>query len=145
MIFESLFNRGSLPVLQQVMSFTEARHEVLANNIANFDTVGYKTKDLPIKEFNAALEEAISQRESRGAGASLQMSSTSHLQWEENGRLEAEPVELEDNNILFQDGNNRFVEKQMSALAENAMRHNLAAEILRQQYSVLQMAIRGRV
>jgi len=145
MIFESLFNRGALPVLQQVMSFTEARHEVLANNIANFDTVGYKVKDLPVEEFNEALGEAISQRESRGAGAALRISSTSHLRWDENGRIEAKPVELEDNNILFQDGNNRFVEKQMSELAENALRHNLAVEILRQQYSVLQIAIRGRV
>ena len=37
MIFESLINRGSMPVLQQVMSFTEARQQVLANNISNFE------------------------------------------------------------------------------------------------------------
>jgi len=63
MIFEGLLNRGALPVLQQVMSFTEARHEVLANNISNLDTVGYKMKDLPTDEFFRTLDDAVRRRD----------------------------------------------------------------------------------
>ena len=39
MLIENLINRGTAPVLEKVMSFTEARHEMLVNNVTNFDTV----------------------------------------------------------------------------------------------------------
>jgi len=144
MLFESLLNRGSLPVLQQVMSFTEARHNVLANNISNMDTVGYKMKDLPAAEFFDSLSEAVERRKSGGAGARLEIQPTSNLSWDQNGNLQARPIEVE-NNIMFHDRNNRFVEKQMSLMAKNAILHNMAAEMLKQQYDQLEMAIRGRL
>ena len=144
MIFEGLLNRGSLPVLQQVMSFTEARHEVLANNISNLDTVGYKMKDLPADEFCQTLDDAVRRRDAAGAGARLEMRPSRHMRWDRNGRLQANPAELENSNILFHDDNNRSVEKQMSAMAKNALLHNMTAELLRRQYGLLKTAISGR-
>jgi flagellar basal body rod protein FlgB len=44
--------------------------------------------------------------------------------------------------ILFHDGNNRSMEQLMSDQAKNALMHNLAVEILRDQYSMLETAIR---
>ena len=44
------------PVLEQVVNFTEARHGVLAGNIANLDTPGYKTRDLSPELFQATTE-----------------------------------------------------------------------------------------
>jgi len=145
MMFESLLNRGSLPVLQQVMSFTQARHAVLANNISNLDTVGFKMKDLPAEQFFQTLNEAIERRDKQGASAPLQMKSSRNLQWNSKGNLNAQAVEVDDNNILFHDGNNRFVEKQMSNMAQNALLHTVSVELLRQQYGLLQMAISGKV
>jgi len=142
---EGLIQRGSLPVLQQVISFTEARHEVLANNISNLDTVGYKIQDLPAEEFNAALRRAVDRRARRGAGAPLEMTSTDHLSWNERGSLQYRLAEVTDNNILFHDRNNRFVEKQMADVTQNALRHKLASELLKQQYGLLKMAISGRI
>ena len=144
MIFEGLLNRGALPVLQQVMSFTEARHEVLANNISNLDTVGYKMKDLPTDEFFRTLDDAVRRRDAAGAGARLEMRTGKHLRWDRNGRLQVKPTELENSNILFHDGNNRSVEKQMSAMAQNALLHNMTAELLRRQYGLLKTAISGK-
>lgn len=144
MLIEGLLNRGSMPVLEQVMNFTEQRHNVLVNNVSNFDTVGYQAQDLPQGEFRKALDRAVERRRAGGAGAPLEMASTRHLQWDRQGRLRARPVEIPDNNILFQDGNNRFVEKQMAALAKNALHHNVAVELLRGQHNLLGMAIRGR-
>ena len=37
-MLESLFQSSSLPVVEQVVNFTEARHGVLAGNVANLDT-----------------------------------------------------------------------------------------------------------
>lgn len=129
------------------MSFTEARHEVLANNISNFDTVGYQARDLPVAEFQEALSAAVARREQAGAGAGLALESTRHLRWDGGGRLasEATPVRGEEGDILYHDRNNRFVEKQMSELAQNGLLHNVAAELLRSEYGLLQTAIRGRL
>ena len=145
MFLEGLLNRGSMPVLQQVMSFTQERQEVLANNISNFDTVGYKMQDLPVEEFMAALDEAIADRDRGGVSRPLRMRSTGNLHWDQVGRLHAQPVEIENNNILFHDNNNRFVEKQMSAMAKNALLHNVSAELLRGQYEMLRTALRERL
>lgn len=145
MFIEGLLSRGSMGVLEQVMSFTEARQGVLVDNISNFDTVGYKVKDLSVDEFFGALNEAIERRDRGGAGSRLEMRATKSLQWDRNGCLRAKAVEIEDNNILFHDQNNRFVEKQMTDMAKNAMLHNIAAELLRGQYNSLQSAIRGKL
>jgi len=145
MFLEGLLNRGSMPVLQQVMAFTQERHTVLANNVSNLDTVGYKMQDLPVTEFLEALDKAIADRDRGGAGRPLRMRSTSNLHWDPVGRLQARPVEIPNNNILFHDDNNRFVEKQMSAMAKNALLHNVSAELLRGQYEMLRTALRERL
>ena len=55
-MLSSLFQSSSLPVLEQVVNFTEARHGVLAGNIANLDTPGYKTRDLSPALFQQRLQ-----------------------------------------------------------------------------------------
>src|SRR5919106_295135 len=61
-MLSSLFQSSSLPVLEQVVNFTEARHGVLAGNIANLDTPGYKTRDLSPQLFQERLKEAVETR-----------------------------------------------------------------------------------
>ncbi|MBN1846427.1 MAG: flagellar basal body rod protein FlgB [Sedimentisphaerales bacterium] len=145
MLLDGLLQRGSLPVLEQVMAFTEARHQVLADNISNIDTVGYTMKDLPVEEFYQALDRAIERRDRAGASAPLAPQDTRNLRWDAGGRLRARSVAAANQNILFQDQNNRSVENQMSQMAQNGLLHNVAAELLRQQYNLLQTAISGRL
>ena len=144
MLFENLLNQGSMPVLEKVMSFTQQRQQVLANNISNFDTPGYKMKDVPEAEFFESLSKAVEKRDKRGTG-SLELSSTRNLRWDRKGNLQVKASAVENSNILFHDQNNRFVEKQMSTMSKNALLHNVSAELLRGQYETLQMAIRGRI
>ena len=61
------------------------------------------------------------------------------------GSLEGRPREVGPENILFHDGTNSSVERQMSELVKNAMMHQIAVEMLRGRYSGLMTAIRGRV
>ena len=42
--------------------FTESRHQILANNIANIDTPNYKVADLDLAEFRHDLREAADRR-----------------------------------------------------------------------------------
>ena len=125
------------------MAFSQARQKVLADNVSNFDTVGYKMKDLPADEFFTALNQAVEDRDHRGTGAPLAPAATGNLRWDRHGNLHAKPVEIENSNILFHDKNNRSVEAQMSKMAQNGMLHNIVTEMLRGQYAGLQSAIRG--
>ena len=140
----NLVSRGAAPVLEQVISFTNARHHVLVNNISNLNTVAYKMQDLPTEPFVAALDEAVTARHKRGTDQ-LNLRSNRTYKWDRTGRIQAQPQTIPDNNILFHDGNNRFVEKQMSQLNQNAMMHNTAVELLRTQQRVLESAIRGHM
>ncbi len=56
MMLESLFQSTTVTALEQVVNFTQARHTVLAGNIANIDTPGYQAKDLSVRGFSTAAE-----------------------------------------------------------------------------------------
>jgi flagellar basal body rod protein FlgB len=47
--------------------------------------------------------------------------------------------------ILFHDENNRDLERTMQHLAENTLAHNTAIELIRNQFQMLQVAIRERI
>ncbi len=138
-----ILNGGRLAVAQQVAQFAEARHSILADNIANIDTPFYKVRDLPVAEFQEMLGKAI--RQARETGGPLRLESTANIEVSRRGdSLELKPVEREDANLLFHDGNNRSIEQEMSELAKNALMHRTAIEILRGQFNALETAIRGK-
>ena len=58
-MLDSLFSNSTLPMLEQVVGFTQARHGVLAGNIANLDTPGYHTRDLSPEMFEKQLKQAV--------------------------------------------------------------------------------------
>ena len=62
-MIDSLFNSSTIPLLANVAAFAERRHEALAGNVANISTPDYRTRDLPVAEFQAALDEAIAHRQ----------------------------------------------------------------------------------
>ena len=48
-------------------------------------------------------------------------------------------------NLLFQDGTNARIERQMALLAENTMMNQTVSNLLRAKFDGLETAIRGRV
>ena len=67
----NLFSSTTIPVLGEVLNFAQARHTVLAGNIANVNTPGYRLRDLSQTAFQEQLKEAIAaaERTSRAAVA----------------------------------------------------------------------------
>jgi flagellar basal-body rod protein FlgB len=125
MWFEKVVGNTDTAVLDRVIQFTESRHKLLANNIANIDTPGYKMKDLELKQFQSDLQTAIDRQ---------QLSPEVRTQ-EAAGKTDYNQY------LLFHDQNNRSVEKQMSTITENAILHNTAVELLRSRYALLEKAI----
>jgi flagellar basal-body rod protein FlgB len=132
MFIERLINQGNAPLLERLVHFTQQRHTLLAENIANVSTPGYQQRDVSLSEFQKRLRQRVEQRKQAGPGK------TSF------NDLRAE-VENPERGILFHDRNNRSMEQLQTDLASNAMRHNFYVELLRKQYNGLNTVLKERV
>ncbi len=146
-MIKGLFQAGSMPVLERLVQFTGARHQVLSHNIANLSTPHFRPRDLDPRGFQVQLGKAIQERRGRAARGLMRepfrLPDTRQIR--DGGRgLEVRPAAL-DENILFHDRNNRDLERTMQDLAENTMAHSASMTFLKSEFDALRTAIRGRV
>ncbi|MCC7474654.1 MAG: flagellar basal body rod protein FlgB [Pirellulales bacterium] len=146
----SMFQSTTIPVLEQVVKFTEARHGVLAGNIANLDTPGYKTRDLSPERFESKLKQAIETRYQPASqpydSRSMGLSSARPAERHEAKRLEAfRQVDDAMKSILRHDGDDVSMEKEVNEIMKNQQQHNLAINIMSAQFRLLRAAITERV
>jgi len=131
MFIDRLLNQGAEPMLEETLRFSEARGRLIAENVANISTPGFKQKDLSVEKFQHLLADRAAQAEQSPPGSTA---------FDDIGL----DVENTHRGILFHDGQNRSMEGLMSDMAKNALMHNLAIELLRRQFQTLEMAIKGQ-
>jgi flagellar basal-body rod protein FlgB len=135
----SLFNvvgSTATDALQQSIIFAQERHKVLADNIANIDTPGYRMKDMDESRFEKELGDSIQRaRRSNPNSARLDLNASPG----EPSTSTADRV----SGMVFHDGNNRSVEELMVELSRNVSRHSQAVNILRNQTNLLKSIISG--
>ena len=141
--FENLTNRGATPALVATMSFAHARHKVIAENVANIQTPGYKAKHLDYDAFQQALGKALTMRQ--GAAKPLNIDDGDQFETDDTGKLVITPKTKPGRNLVFHDGTNVSVEREMSDLAANAMLHEMTTTLLKGRYDSMRKAIRGVV
>lgn len=144
MLPPTLFNKGSIPVLERGISFAARRHEALVHNIANSDTPFYKVQDLPVDEFHKLLLRSIEERDRRTVPI-FKFEGSSRIVPTSLGGVAARPFEPRQEGILKHDENTFRVETEMSKLAENTGTYNTLTQILGHQFDLLKTAIRERV
>jgi flagellar basal-body rod protein FlgB len=132
MFVERLLNQGNAPLLEQAVKFHAARHKLLAENIANASTPGYRQKDLSVDKFQQMLRDRVDQKRVAPPG---------RVTFDDVSVDVAHPSA----GVLFHDGNNRSMEQLMSDSAKNAMFHNLMVEMLRKQFGSIEAALQERV
>ena len=133
-----IFNGTSIPVLQEVISFSEKRHELLASNIANMDTPGYKTRDFNTEAFQTELKQAIETRDSRRTALPGQITDNANPN-------DMQKVRDSLKHIVYHDGSDVSMEHQVTELSKNQMMHNMAIALMSSQFRMLQTAISERV
>lgn len=143
MYFSDMVNSGTLPAMEKMLAFTEARHRMLTENVANADTPGYDTQQLDTQEFQHALRKALDDGKKSDAG--FEIKKTQQFRQDAQGHLTVTPTAEPVENILFHDGTNMRIEEQMAMLAENAMMHQTVTELMRGRFEGLLKAIRGTV
>lgn len=132
MFLDRLINQTNGPLVERVLQFTAARHKVIAENMANVDTPGYRQRDVSPEKFFAALRARAADRQAAAPGTVT---------------FDDVPADAETGpaGILFHDLNNRSMEQLASEQAKNGMLYTMAIEILRKQYSQMEMALKERV
>ncbi len=136
-MLSGMFQSTTIPVLQEAVNFAQTRHTVLAGNIANMDTPGYKVRDLSVEDFQERLKMAIQRRDRpeppRSPG-------------EPRGRRHDRLAEISKNpkTILYHDQSNVGMEHQVTEMVKNQLQHNLALSLMTSQFRLLQVAISGR-
>ncbi len=137
----SMFESSTIPMLEQVVGFSQARHSVLAGNIANLNTPGYKTRDLSVDNFRSELKSALEaqkqprQELSPGIMAGVASDSMDPM---------AEVKETM-KSILYHDESDVGIEQQVVELGNNQFMHNMAISVMTSQFRLLETAISERV
>lgn len=142
MFISSVTDRGAMPALVKTMAFSEARLKVIAENVANSSTPGYRAKQVDAKAFQRSLREALNNRRTN-PGKPLVIPASDELHTDARGFLQVTPHEVPVENVLFHDGTNMSVEREMADLAETRMTHELSVTLLNGRFMGLRKAIRG--
>lgn len=119
--------QNSLGFQAEALKLRAARQQVLASNIANAETPGYKAQDF---NFARALEQATSPRVAPAA-ASAPRPVTESL------RIEARP------GVASPDGNTVNMDTERTQFVDNALRYEAALRFLNGKIRTLMSAIQG--
>ena len=114
--------------LERVLDVSAFRHQIIAANLANIDTPGYRTRDL--RPFAGEIERAMAGKESLSE-ASLAGPSFTPIAHEIRGLLERP------------DGNNVSVERESLLLAQNQLRFQVAVQFMKAEFHRMSLAITG--
>jgi flagellar basal-body rod protein FlgB len=116
---------STLDTMQSALTFHRERHTVLAGNIANLDTPGYKPVDL--------------QRTTPTEGTTLSVSSDGHI-----GGATSSPSIVtafaDTNQMQGPDGNAVELERELSKIDANRTRYATSAELTSRRIALLRYA-----
>jgi flagellar basal-body rod protein FlgB len=142
MFLSDITEQGAAPALVKTLAFQEARLKMIAENIANAQTPGYRTKQLDVAGFQNSLREVLKERGSQSGGA-FEVRSGGEVATDRQGFLTVTPSEEPVENALFHDGTNVSIERQMADLEQTGLRIDQAGKFLQDRYERLRTAIRG--
>jgi len=133
-----LFGSTTIPALAEVLNFTQSRHTVLAGNVVNVNTPGYRLRDLSQSAFQQKLKEALATSRTTGQNISPGLARS-----DPNDPMREVRQSL--TNIIYHDDTNIDLEKQVTEMTKNQLLHNLALTIMTDQFHLLESAISERV
>jgi len=138
----TIFNRGSIPVLEALMRYSTVRHKAISNNVANVDTPGYKALDVSERDFEKALARAFENRR-QSPGGVFEMPSVGRLRQTAHG-LDIPIVEAAQTGILRHIENNVDLDLEMGRMVKNSSLHAVASTILTHEFNLLRSSIQER-
>lgn len=123
-----------LTVLEKGLNASSLRQKVLADNVANVDTPGFKRSDV---DFQQALNAALG---TSGATLSLRTSVPRHIAIGTAGNPSL--VQTDHSTSLRNDSNNVDIDREMTNVAENGLYYNALTRTISSQLGMLRMVIK---
>lgn len=119
-------------VLRNSLSGLAQRQRLIANNLANMDTPGYRALDVPF--------ERVLDREMRNEGdLTLRLTSAGHMQGAGTPQGEA-PIERRQA-VFRSDGNGVDPDAEMEMLSETALQFDAVTQLLNARIAILRSAV----
>ena len=131
-MYLDLFESKTLNAMESYMGRLAERHQVVASNLANIDTPGYKTKDM---SFHATMDELLAPQST----GRLRATNERHIEGESFGLQERvfEPKGL----IERADKNNVDIDREMMKQSETALGYSMMTQMVRGKYHKLMTSI----
>ncbi len=126
---------SALGIHDKALAVRSRRAEMLASNIANADTPGYKAKDI---DFKAALSQAQS---NAGQAGKLYTTRSNHIS--AGSVQDSTPALYRIPNQASLDGNTVDSQMEKSAFAENALRYQASLQFLDGKFKGMMAALKG--
>lgn len=124
-------------MMKQRLAWLGQRQELLARNIANADTPGYRPSDIKPLEFRGMIDRQLSPvgvKKTHAAHLGGQRGSAKSFDVQVNRRpYETAPA-----------GNAVILEEQMAKVSETSIAHRLTTELYRKHLGMIRTAIGGR-
>jgi len=124
-------------VVKKRMAWLGHRQEVLAQNIANADTPGYKARDVKAFQFKELI---------RKESANLTMASTSekHLRGQPRRTTDSGSQENRTPYETTTNGNSVVLEEQMAKMSESSVNYRLTTQLYKKHLGMIKMALGRR-
>jgi flagellar basal-body rod protein FlgB len=124
----------SISVLSQGLNLRATRHQILASNIANADTPGYKARDF---QFDAAMKNAMAGRP--GSATEVARTSSAHL----SGVGGAGPVNMAFRTVNQSsvDGNTVDMDVERTQITDNALQYQILTQLIGDKFKGMRTAL----
>ena len=128
------FEDANMDMMERFMDLSVRRQSLIASNLANVDTPGYKTVDI---NFEQDLQSAIGQ-----GGLATEVTDPRHLSIKVDiqGNGSGSPQEV-DGLTLRNDLNNVNIDREMAEMASNSLKFSTVAQMISGKIRTLKTAI----
>ncbi len=133
-MFKAVFEKLNIPLFTRMLDGSAARQRAIAENIANVNTSGYRTKDINFVEFlNSESHNQIS----------ASRTDSRHIPLNESGKSEYIELDRDNSSELSSGLNNVDVDKEMVKSAENQLYYSATSKITALKFKALHTSIKG--
>ncbi|WP_418790252.1 flagellar basal body rod protein FlgB [Phosphitispora sp. TUW77] len=137
-LIEKMLITRTMNILEKGLDASSMRNTVIADNLANVDTPGFKKSEVYFEE---ELRKAIG-RKNCLAGM---LTHEKHIPIGRKSELDIAPkIDKSEDTSMRNDGNNVDVDREMAALAKNSIMYTALAQQLNSEFQKIRMAIKGQ-
>jgi len=134
-VFKAVFDKLNIPIISRMLDGSAARQRAIAENIANVDTKGYKTKDVDFVELlNSETQNQISTTHT----------DPRHIPINEPGKSKYIKTNRDNTSDMTSGINNVDIDKEMVKSAENQLYYSATSKIAAVKFRALHTSIKGR-